>query len=88
MIQVPCMGNGYVLNFNQIKIYIGLAKNSFRVYISSSFLVIGSEYFDIFFMDLTLKSDKNLDLTVKNSSLYKLKLTITLPNIYILGPER
>ena len=69
MIQVPCMGNGYVLNFNQIKIYIGLANKSFRVYRSSRFLVIILEYFDIFFMDLTLKSDKNLDLTVK-----KLKL--------------
>ena len=30
MIQVPCMGNGYVLIFNQIKIYIGLAKKKFE----------------------------------------------------------
>ena len=48
-------------------------------YISSSFLAIGSEYFSIFFVDLTPKSDKNPDLTVKNSSLYKLELTITFP---------
>ena len=34
-------------------------------------------------MDLTPKSDKNQNLTIKNSSLYKLELTVALPiNLY------
>ena len=37
------------------------------------------KYSGILFVDPILKNDKNPDLTVKNSNLYKLELTITLP---------
>ena len=50
-----------------------------RVYISSSFSTIGSKYSEIFFVSLTPKNDKNLDLMFKNSSLDKLKFTVPLP---------
>ena len=45
---------------------------------SSSFSVIGSKYFGIFFMNFIPKTDKNPDLMVKNSSLYKLKLIVAI----------
>ena len=50
-----------------------------RAYISSNFSTTGSKYSSIFFMGLTPKNDKNLDLMFKNSSLYKVELTIALP---------
>ena len=56
---------------------MALVEKKTRAYISSSFSVIASKYFGIFFMDLTLKNDKNPD-PIKNSSLYKFELTITL----------
>ena len=40
---------------------------------------IESEYSGIFCIDPTPKSNKNVDLTVKNSSLYKLQHNVTLP---------
>ena len=46
---------------------------------SSSLYKLEFFNFDIFFVDPILKSDKNSDLIVKNLSLYKPKLTVTLP---------
>ena len=59
-----------------------------RVYISSSFSVIGLKYSDIFFMHLISKNDKNPNLTVKNSSLYKLEFTVTLQYSKFIGGQR
>ena len=50
--------------------------------ISSSFSVIRSKYFGIFFVYTISKSDKNPDLIIKNSSLYKLDLTVALPSFF------
>ena len=46
-----------------------------------SFSAILSEYFDIFliFCEPHSKNDKNPNLTIKNSSLYKFKFIIALP---------
>ena len=41
---------------------------------SLSFSAIKSKYFNIFFVDPFLKSDKNPYLIIKNSNLYKVKL--------------
>ena len=57
----------------------GLAEKKNQTYITWNFSTIELKYFDIFFVDPILKSDKISDLTVKNSNLYKLEFTITLP---------
>ena len=36
-------------------------------------------YFDIFFIDFILKNDKNSNLIIKNSNLYRIELNIILP---------
>ena len=54
-----------------------------RAYISSSLSAIGLEYSDILFVDPTPKNDKNPDLTIKNSSLYKLD-----PSLLYLFPKK
>ena len=45
-----------------------------RAYISSNFSTIGSEYSGIFYMNPTLKNDKNPNLMIK-----KLELIVALP---------
>ena len=46
---------------------------------TSSFLVIELKYSSIFFINHISKDNKNSDLTIKNSSLYKVELTVALP---------
>ena len=64
--------------------------NGFCCKKNSCFLAIKSKYFDFFFMNLTLKINKNLNQTIKkNSNLYKLELIIPFPinNLKFINEE-
>ena len=39
-------------------------------------------FYFFYFMDSSLKSDMYLDLSIKNSNLYKLGFTVTLPKCF------